>query len=394
VSLRSDPERLLATVQVGITVIGATTAVLGGARLEEPLAALLASLGLGALANEIALVLIVAMVSYLSVVLGELVPKSLALAASERFALLVARPLVVVAAIARPIVWILTASSNTLLRLFRDRTNFSESRLSPDELQQLVEEAAATGSLHESAGTIASRAIDLGKLRASALMTPRTRMVTLDLAATSAEVLDVLRARPHARYPVVDGSPDLLVGYVRARDAYHALARGKPLDLRGLTRAARFFPERALAVDVLRALQTGKQQLAFLVDEHGALAGLITIDDVVEDLVGGVHEEDEVVRPRVWREGEHVIALGEAPAHEVARLSGADFGADEGATTLAGAVLRRAGHVPKPGERIALERGGEVEILEATEREVLRARIRVRTNGEEAGSDGEPSARG
>lgn len=382
--LRKTPEALLATVQIGITVIGATTAVFGGARLEEPLTALLARLGLGSAAGWLAMVIVIGMVSYLSLVLGELVPKSLALRSPERFALWVARPLAGLAAIGRPLVWVLTASSNVILRPFHDRTTFTESRLSPDELQQLVEESAESGALHDSAGEIASRAIDLSRLRVNALMIPRERIVSLEVGASQEEVLRVLRGRPHARYPVHEGSVEKVCGYVLARDVYDGIVSGR-LALRELVRPIPFFPTTTPAIDVLRALQASKRQLCLLVDERGGIEGLVTIEDIAEDLFGEILEEHETHRPLAWLEEEREshVALGDAPVHEVSRLIGEDLIDSATATTMAGLLAEKAGRVPEVGERMMVGPRVEAEVLEATERQVGRMRLQVQ--GDEDG---------
>jgi putative hemolysin len=382
--LRKTPETLLATIQIGITVIGATTAVFGGSRLAAPLAGLLSRGGLGNASEWLAFALVIMLVSYLSLVIGELVPKSLALRAPERFALTVATPLSGLAAIGRPLVWLLTASSNALLRPLNDRTTFSESRLSPDELQQLLEEAAASGALHTGAGEIASRAIDLAWLRANALMVPRTKIVSLDVETPPQEVLRLLHDVPHARYPVHEGGVvEKVCGYVLARDAYDAIVGGT-LSLRALVRPVPFFPETSPAIEVLRALQAAKQQLGLLVDEQGELAGLITIEDIAEELFGEILEEHETPRPLLWQEDGDAthVALGNAPIHEVSRQLGEDLTEDTTATTIAGLVAEKAGRVPAVGERTTLGSRVEAEVLEATPRQVGKLRLHVRAEDE------------
>jgi putative hemolysin len=377
-ALRRKPENMLATLQVGVTVIGATTAVFGGARLEAPIARWLGLLGLGRAAPDVAFVVVIALVSYLSLVLGELVPKSLALQRPERFALLVARPLAALANVSRPFVWLLTASSNAVLRPFRDRTSFSEARLSPEELQHLVEESAEAGVLDATAGDIASRAIDLGALRVNALMVPRSRIAALDVAASDDAVLALLRRTPHARYPVFEHDREHIIGYVLARDVTLAMLGGA-LELRALVRPVPFFPETARAVDVLRALQAAKGQLGLLVDEQGALAGLVTLEDVAEDLLGEIVEEHEDVRPLAWTEedGRVIVARGEAPVHEVERLLRVDLEDETGAATLAGLLTERLRRLPVVGDTLVA--GGRVEIVvtEATPRRVVTVRLRV-----------------
>lgn len=376
--LRANPERLLATVQIGITVIGASTAVFGGAHFEAPITGALVSVGLGRFAPQIAFVVVVGGVSYLSLVIGELVPKSLALHGPERFAFPLARPLELLATGARPLVWLLTASSNAVLGLFRDKTTFGESRLSPEELQQLIEESAAVGALNASASSIASRAIDLGRLRANALMVPRLRMVCIQVDAPVDVVRTVLRDQPHARYPVVD-APENPLGHVLAHDILTVLAEGRVLNLRELLNPVQYFPATVLALDVLRRLQQSRQQLALLVDETGGIEGLLTIEDIAEELVGDILNEDETVRPLAWKQDDgSVVALGEAPVHEVERLLDQDFGHDRrDVTTVAGVILAVVGHLPSVGDVVRLGPDVIAEVLEVTPRAVTRARLQA-----------------
>lgn len=376
--LRRNPENLLATVQIGITVIGATAAVFGGSRLEAPLAGLLRRFGLGGAAESVAFILVIALVSYLSLVIGELVPKSLAIRAPERFALTVASGLRGLSVLMKPIVWFLTASSNALLRPFHDSTTFSESRLSPDELQQLIEEAAASRVLDENVGDIASRAIDLARLKASALMVPRGRIVSIDVAASHTDILSVLQTRPHARYPVYESDEEKVIGFVLAREIYDAVVKGA-LDIRKLLRPVAFFPETTRAIEVLRSLQAAKRQLGLLVEEQGGIAGLITIEDIIEDVFGEVLEEHEAAHTSVWPdvvEGT-LIALGEAPLHEVSRELGVDLVEGTAATTVSGLVSETLGRMPVMGERVQVSTKVEVEVLEATLRGAVRVRIRL-----------------
>ena len=290
--LKEDPERFLATVQVGITVVGAMAGAFGGAVLEHPLTVLLMRLGVGFdAAEDIAFALVVAFVSALSVVLGELVPKSLALRHSERFALWVSRPLDVLSYVARPIIWSLTTASNVVLRPFRDRTNFTEARLSVEELQLLVGEATAAGTVDREIGDIAARAIDLGRLKASSVMVPAREIAWLALDAGRDAVERTLRQVPHARYPVRDASSKV-VGYVLSHELYVQLLEGK-LDLTALLREIPTFPASAAAVEILRALQGARSEIGLIVDEHGAPSGLVSIEALAEKLFGEIVSEHE-----------------------------------------------------------------------------------------------------
>ena len=244
-TLRAEPERFFATVQVGITVVTTTAAAFGGARIARNLEPLLRPLPVvgGHNADAVALVIVVVLISFLSLVLGELVPKSLALRRSERYALLVAKPLAVLSRIARPIVWLLTATSNLVLRPFSDRTNFSEARISKEELEQMVDEAAKTGAIHEHASELASRALDFDRLVLRDVMLPRARIDALPMRATMDQIRRFLLEERRSRIPVYDRSLDDIVGYVSAKDIVSLAWDGGPVVLADLLRNVHFFPE-------------------------------------------------------------------------------------------------------------------------------------------------------
>src|SRR5579863_4315544 len=197
--LREHPDRFLATVQIAMTTVGTAAAAFGGARMEHDIEPSLAAMGLPSWSG---LVLVIALVTFLELVIGELIPKSLALRYSDRYSFFVSRPLLALSQVMRPLVWVLTAVSNIVLRLFGDRTTFSEARLSRDELQQLVEEAAKTGSVDPRASEIASRALGFNDVTVAEVMVPRTRVVALRKGATPEEVQRMLLEEGHSRMPV------------------------------------------------------------------------------------------------------------------------------------------------------------------------------------------------
>jgi putative hemolysin len=378
-ALRANPERLLATVQIGITVVSASAAAFGGASLAEPLAGFLVGLGVGPqVAEKLAFALVVGFISYLSLVLGELVPKSLALRFSEQYALLISRPLNGLSWLVRPLVWFLTASSNLLLRFFGDRTNFSEARLSPAELQQLVEEAAKTGSLDPRAGEIASRAFDLTDLTLSAVMIPRSRIVGLRRRASAEEIRQVLLEHGHSRMPVYEETLDNIVGYVIAKDLLGVAWEGTLIVLEDVLRPPYFVFESMRAIDALKELQKRRMQLAIVVDERGGVLGLVTMEDLVEELVGDILSETETPEELIKREGPTtVVVQGTASLREVNRALGLELEEGHGYSTVGGLCAARTGDIPPPGARITLEDGMVLEVLEATPRRVRTVRIHL-----------------
>jgi putative hemolysin len=376
--LRDEPERFLATVQVGVTIVGATAAAFGGAALAGRLAPYVARLPLlGKHAEPVALALVVAIVSFLTLVLGELVPKSLALRSSERYALLVGRPLLALSGLARPVVWLLTAASNAVLRPFGDRTNFTEARLSVEEIEQLVEEAGKVGALDAPTAEITSRALAFRDLTAANVMVPRSRVVALPRTATPEELKRRLLEEGRSRMPVYDGTLDGIVGYVVARDLAAMAWERQLIVLQDLIRPVLFVPESARAVQVLRELQRRRTQIAVVVDEHGGVAGLLTLEDLVEELVGEIVGERE--QPEALFEpepGGTALVRGDAPIRELNRALHLELPEGEGYTTIAGLCIALAGVVPERGTRLQTPDGTQIEVLEASPRVVRVVRLR------------------
>ncbi|MFY1832364.1 hemolysin family protein [Myxococcus fulvus] len=377
-ALRANPERFLATVQIGITVIGATAAAFGGASIANRLAPVLMELGLPeATADEVALAAVVVFVSFLSLVLGELVPKSLALRASERYGMLIGRPLLGLSWVMRPVVWFLTASSNVVLRLFGDRTNFTESRLSAEELQALVEEAAKQGSLDPKAGEIAARAFEMGDLTVGELMVTREQIVALRRHANADEIRQMLLERGHSRMPVFEGSLDNIVGYVIAKDLLAVAWEGNLIVLEDVLRPAFFLVETMRAMDALKELQRRRMQLAIIVDERGGVVGLVTVEDLVEEMVGDILSESEMPEELVRRESPvAAVVQGSAAIRDVNRELGLELAEDGDYSTVAGLSIALAGGaIPESGTKLKTKDGLELEVVEASPRRVRSVRI-------------------
>ncbi|MFO0584613.1 MAG: hemolysin family protein [Anaeromyxobacter sp.] len=388
--LRAQPEAFLATVQIGITVVGATAAAFGGASLAKRLEPVIGAVPAAApYAGELALGLVVALVSYLSLVLGELVPKSLGLRASERYALLAAQPLLALSTLARPLVWLLTASSNVVLRPFGDRTTFTEARLSVEEIEQLVDEAGRAGTLDPPTAEITARALAFRDLTAQDVMVPRARIVGLPRDASQDELRQRLLEEGRSRMPVYGETLDDVVGYVLAKDLAVMAYEKHLIVLADIVRPVHFVPASAKAANVLRELQRRRTQLAIVVDEHGGVAGMVTLEDLVEELVGEIVGEAEEPEPLLRREpGGTALVRGDAPIREVNRELGTELPEGEGYTTVAGLCISLAGAVPERGQKLKAPEGTEIEVVEATPR--LVRLLRLRPPAPEAGPKGPP----
>jgi putative hemolysin len=320
------------------------------------------------------------------------VPKSIALRAAERYALLTARPLLGLAQVARPLVWLLTTSSNLLLRPFGDRTTFTEARLSVEEIEQLVDEAGRAGALDAPTAEIASRALAFRDLTAADVMVPRSRIVALRRDASQDDLKRMLLEEGHSRMPVYDGSLDDIVGYVMAKDLAAIAWERQLIVLDDLLRPVHFVPEAAKAVHVLRDLQRRRTRIAVVVDEHGGVAGLLTLEDLVEELVGDIFGEAEQPEALWQRETDGAaLVRGEAPIREVNRALSLDLPEGEDYSTVAGLCIALAGAVPERGTRLRAEDGTELEVVDASPRVVRLVRLRPSPPRpeEDEGSEGE-----
>lgn len=379
--LREDPERFLATVQVGITVVGATAAAFGGASLSEELVPWLSRVEvLAPRAEAVALLVVVGVISYLSVVVGELVPKSLALRVSERYALLASRPLLAMAKLAAPAAWILTASSNVILRSFGDRTNFLEGRVSLQELQEIVGEATRSGSIDAGTAELASRVIDMSQLTAEEVMVHRRYVVMLRDTATPDEVKEIFLRTGHRRIVVHGRTTDDVKGYVSWRDVMQRVLECAETEVGELLRPVHFVPQTRTAVSLLHEMREKRMHLTIVLDEHGGVAGLVTLEDLLEELVGEIEREQADPGAAIDNQGPAdgpLVIPGQTPIRDVERMLRRDFGdASARATTMGGLAVSLAGdRVPATGESVE-GFGLRLEILDASARRVRRLAVK------------------
>jgi putative hemolysin len=378
--LKRDPERLLATVQVAISFIGAAAGAFGGAAFANDIAPLVARIEpLAAAAQEIALVLVVAFVTYLSLVLGELVPKSLGLRGAERYALLAARPIALLAIVARPAIWILLLSSNAVLRLFGDHTTFIEGRISREELVAIVDQAAEKGGVDPEASEIASRALLLTELSAHDLMVHRRYVIAVPETATPSELREAFLVEGHRRIPVYRDSIDEIRGYVSWRDVLERLWDGQPIEIEKLLRPCWFVPDSTGAMDLLREMQRRRLQLAVVVDEHGGTAGIVTLEDLIEEIVGEIESEHETGENLiVLEDGGSALVQGTASIRDVNRALEIELEEPDDVTTLGGLCVRLAGgRLPRKGEVLDAE-AATLEIVDVSNRRVRSVRVRAK----------------
>ncbi|MEM9606769.1 MAG: hemolysin family protein [Actinomycetota bacterium] len=364
--LARDPNRFLATIQVGITLAGFLASASAAVSLAEPLEEPLSFLGGAARPGSIFVVTIA--LSYLTLVLGELAPKRLAMQRSEGWALLVARPLSGLSRIARPAIWLLSVSTDLVVRVLGGDPNQEREAVTEAELRDMVR---TQESFTLQQRTIISGAFEIADRRLSEVMRPRPDVVTLDAETSCPEALAELAASGHSRAPVcVNGTLDETVGVVHLRD----LLLDEPgCVARDVANPAVVLPESAGVLDALRTMQTERTQLALVVSEHGGAEGIVTVEDLIEEVVGEIHDETDHDLEALHQEADGSLVLtGRFPAHELPEVG---ISIPEGDyATIAGFLLSELGRVPKePGDVVEHGRW-RFEIIEVDERAIASVR--------------------
>lgn len=381
--LREHPEHFLATIRIGITVATTTASVWAAMNFVVPASEALGRTGLALpTVSRGAFFLVIAALSYVLIVLAELVPKSLALKWAEAYALLVAGPVLGLARLLRPLIWLLTGSSNLLLRPFHDRTTFTETRFSAEELRQLVLEATRSGAVDSRTGEMATRALDFGNLLARDVMVPRNRIHAIPHDASAEEVTRLIVEEGHARMPVYRGSLNNVIGYIGARDVLAMLSEEQLIVLDDLLRPAYFVPETVRAITVFQELQRRQMRLAIVVDEHGAVCGLITDEDLVEELVGELFSEQDSPEALVQKEAEDTyLVKGHTTIRELNRSLGLELDETQSWTTVAGLCLSLAGQIPAKGAKLEASGGLRLEVMDASPHLVRQVRVKLPRHG-------------
>ena len=351
-ALAEDPQRFLPTVQVGITLVGILTGVFGGANVAAQLRPVIAGIAfLAPLAGSLALGIVVVAITYLTLVMGELVPKQLALRRPERVAALVARPLAMVSRLVGPFVFVLGHSSALVLRLLGADRPVAQT-VTEEELKALLAEGEQTGVLESEERDMIERVLRLADKPVRAIMTPRTEIVWIDRTDPAREIAAALKSAPHSRFVVCDGAVDNVVGVVQAKDLLDRVLDGKDLSIAAALRQPIVMPDTVTALDALERLKADPMGLALVLDEYGSFEGVVTEADVLGAIVGEVAEPPP---PGTAAAPDGVLLLdGMTPIDELKdRLQLPDLPAEGSYHTLAGLLLALLRRVPRVGDRIA-----------------------------------------
>ncbi|MEI2643435.1 MAG: hemolysin family protein [Candidatus Nanopelagicales bacterium] len=351
-NLVHDPNRFLAAVQVGVTLAAVLSAGFGASRIEPLITPWLIDLGLSERAAPTTAFLIVTLaITYVTLVFGELVPKRLALQRSDAISLAVARPVDTIARIFRPFIWLLSLSTNAVVRLLGGDPKASKEGISGEELRGLV---AAQESLSTEERELIDDVISAGGRELAEVMVPRTEVEFLDADVPVAKAVAKVREMPHSRYPVVEGSADDVIGFVHVRDLLDPEISRRSLRVERLVRPVLRFPDSKAILPAMQEMRDAGSHLAIVVDEYGGTAGIVTLEDLVEELVGDIRDEFDLRDTTTFRPG------GEAEVDGLLSLD--DFAEDVGLElpdgpyeTVAGYMVAALGRLPEKGDTVELD---------------------------------------
>ncbi len=351
--LAHAPAQFLSTVQVGITLIGILAGAYGGATISEPLAAFIAQLPQAApYAEGIALGIVVAAITLLSLILGELVPKNIGLQYPESIASWIVGPMQLLTRVGGPIVRAITGATSLIMRLFGFRGE-AQAGLTEDEIRAVISEGAESGALEPAEESIVQRVFQLGDQRVAAIMTPRVDIEWMDVDSTPDELREFLAAHSHTEFVVCKDDLDNVLGTVRASKLLPAILRGGRIDLRALMRDPLFVPDSMPAFKLLEAFRSSHRHVAIVMDEFGAVEGLVTVGDLLEGLVGALPADaSEASGAFVSRSDGSWLVEGSAPMEEVSSRFDLEVPEDEAGAyhTIAGFVMARLGRVPRTAD--------------------------------------------
>jgi putative hemolysin len=369
--LSSSPNRFLATIQLVVTAAGFMSAAFGESRLSSHLAGVLEHAGIGpGVADVLALVAITLVISYFAITVGELVPKRLALQRAEGTALLLAPLIDVSARISRPAIWLLSRSTDVLVRLLGGDPHGRRESITEDELRGLV-------ASHESLSTDERKLIDevfaAGERQLREVMIPRTEVDFLDASMPVTRAQKVTAEQPHSRYPVARDSQDDVAGFVHVRDLFMSPARARGLKVADVTREVKLLPASKKVLTAMSEMRREGHHLAIVVDEYGGTAGIVTLEDLIEELVGDIRDEydpgEDVLRfPGGELEADGLLNLDEAHEQTGVRLPEGPY------ETLAGYVMACLGHLPRVGDAVEVD-GHRLEVTELDGRRAARVRV-------------------
>ena len=370
-AVAGNPNRFLGAVQIGVTLAGFLSAAFGAATLAGELSPVLRGWGLSAgVADAVALVAITLVISYLSLVLGELAPKRIALQRAESLAMLVAPSLDRFATAMSPVIWLLSRSTDLVVRLLGGDPNAGRDQITDEELRTLVTGHHALGPEERE---LIEEVFEAGDRSLREVMVPRTEVDFLDASMPAAKAVKVVSELTHSRFPVVRGDPDDVVGFVHVRDLYGPRGAERGARVGDLAREVMLLPDGKAVLPALSEMRRSGHHLAIVVDEYGGTAGIVTLEDIVEELIGDIRDEYDVEEEPSRLVGGVLDVDGLLNLDDFEDAAG--FALPEGPyETVAGYVLAALGHIPQVGEHVDVE-GYRLSVTQTDGRRVARVRV-------------------
>ena len=353
---RKDPHRLLAVVQIGVTVVGSTASAVGGIIAAEHLKPVLLAMPYEFVKNAaepLSITVVVVVISYLSLILGELVPKTIGLQYADSVALRVAKPINFLEKIGSVAVSFLTVSSKTVLWLMRIKAE-GRAFITREEVQHIVAEGHETGVFSAAESEYIRNIFDFTHTSVREVMVPRTRMAALDLDLSHEEMLQFILENEYSRYPVFRGSIENIAGVIHGKDFLGRIVTEPEFDINAIIRPPFFVPEGKKVNDLLKEMQRKRTHMALVVDEYGGLSGLVTTEDLLEELVGEIEDEHDIGEPRRAQRLADGSLIVDAliSINDLEDLLNLKLAEDLPYDTLAGLILGQLGRFPEKGEKL------------------------------------------
>jgi len=376
--LQQDPHRLLAIVQIGVTVVGSTASAMGGIIAVEYIKPMLQGSSLEILrdgAEPISVSFVVVILSYVTLIFGELAPKAIGLQYADSVALYVAKPIDFLARLSGILVSFLTMSSRSVLRPF-GISGRDQGFITREEIQHIVAEGHEAGTFTESESEYIKNIFDFTHTPVREVMVPRTRMAAIDLEASHDVIVRFIVENQYSRYPVYRGDIEQVEGFIHAKDFLGRMVTEPDFDMESIVRGALFVPEGKKVNDLLKEMQRNRVHMAMVVDEYGGLSGMVTTEDLLEELVGEIEDEHDVGEPsrlQAFADGSYLVdAL--VSVNDLEDLLHVSLGEDLPFDTVAGMILHRLGRFPEKGEAVEV---GEYRFTceEVGKNRVIRVRI-------------------
>jgi putative hemolysin len=387
--LQSDPDRFLATVQIGVTLVGAMASAIGGATAVKVIQPIIEKVPLGIIATyseAISIGLVVIVISYLSLVIGELVPKSIALMNPERFALVVARPVYGFSRLFSFFVNILTFSTNIILKPLGGKPFTQRSFVTEEEIKLLIKEGRDRGVFEPEEEALIHGVFEFTDLSVKEVMVPLTKVVAFSIDTPAQELLDTISEEQYSRYPVYYREKSNIKGILYAKDVFRKVSAKESLDVRKLLRAPFFVPESLKISALLRQMQRKGIHIAVVVDEYGAVTGIVTIEDLIEEIVGEIRDEFDEEKPVIkLKDGSYLIDASIA-IRDLKEDYGIDIPASPDYDTMGGFVITRLQRIPATGETFNAD-GWNIRIVQIIGKRIARVILKPISDSESGKKD-------